>query len=850
MFRDVLRSTYPCNRRGVDINPKRKLSTDIAAILAAHAAGVTWASSSVDYQVSSTEIQEVIVTATRRSESLQNVPIAITALTAETLTQLNVQTFDDFAKYLPNLSTASKGPGQNELFMRGLSSTQSGNQGAGSLDSFPNVAIYLDDQSAQLPGRNLDIYAADLERVEVLEGPQGTLYGAGAQAGAVRYITNKPKINATEGGFEASYSTTAHGDPSDSVQAYVNLPLVQDVFAVRAVIYDDTRGGYIHNIPGKFARSGTDIGIVNYFGGVVPPNSPTINNDNLTNSAYNPTVYKGIRLSGFYKFNEDWNLLVQQTYQSLEADGVYSYDPSLGDLNVQQYNPSSDKDQFENTAWTVNGRIGALRLVYTGAYLDRKIDQVTDYTAYARGVYAAYYQCNGPAFPKGTGTANVCYSPSATWRDIERNTHQSHELRLSTPDDWHARGILGFFWEDYKIQDSMNFNYGTPLAGFFGQAPLSGTTQIDPSIRPDGDAFFDDITRGYKQKAVFGDFTYELIPARLTLSLGTRFYRMDTYELGSKNSAYGCRGEATGTCSVGDESLDALGLRKSYSGHKSKVNLSWKLADEILLYATYSEGFRPGGFNRGTGVLTANSPLFGIFSVPLSYAPDTLKNKEIGWKATWMDRRLQFNGAIYQEDWYNVQTSIFDPALYGSQIFVTNGPNYRVRGVEGDVIFKPTEHLTINSSAAWNSSTQMNDPSLLGNAGNVVSLVPTEGIGSTLANSPPFQGNIRARYETSLGDYATYGQVGAQHSAHSYASIITQGAFESPRQNQEAYTTYDAAIGVKRDAWGAELYGENLRDTRAQLYVNGFDFVHLVTVNRPRTIGVRISYRFKGDSNR
>ena len=179
-------------------------------------------------------------------------------------------------------------------------------------------------------GRNLDIYTVDMERIEVLEGPQGTLFGAGAEAGAVRYITNKPKLDTTEGGANASYSITAHGDPSTSVSAYLNLPLIADTLAVRGVIYDDERGGYIHNVPGTFSRSGTDLGIVDYFGGtkngntvitpgVVPAGSQSINNSALVNSAYNPTTYKGIRLSADYKINEDWNFLVQQTYQTLEA---------------------------------------------------------------------------------------------------------------------------------------------------------------------------------------------------------------------------------------------------------------------------------------------------------------------------------------------------------------------------------------------------------------------------------------------------------------------------------------------------------------------------------------------------
>src|ERR1700679_3345470 len=386
---------------GMTLNSNTTLAYAITAILGG-TSGLAYADTPASgTSGGSDEIQPITGTGQRRTENMQNVPITIQALTAETLTQLNVSTFDEFVRYLPNVTAASNGPAQGNIYMRGLSTGGSGNQGVGAVGAVPNVAIYLDEQSGQVPGRNLDIYAADLERIEVLEGPQGTLFGAGAQAGVLRYITNKPKLNTTEGGVEASYSTTAHGDPSDSVQAYINIPLIEDTLAVRAVIYDDARGGYIHNIPGTFARSGTDLGIVDYFGGsrngntvttpgVVPAGSETVNNSALVNSAYNPTVYQGARVSGLYKFNDDWNLLLEQSYQSMQANGVFGYELALGCLKVQQYNPSSDNDRFEDTAWTLNGKIDALKVVYTGGYLVRNIDQVTDYTAYARGLYATY----------------------------------------------------------------------------------------------------------------------------------------------------------------------------------------------------------------------------------------------------------------------------------------------------------------------------------------------------------------------------------------------------------------------------------------------------------------------------
>src|SRR5277367_4735302 len=258
------------------MNAKSKLSCAIAAILSSSAAGIAHGATAADVEASSDAIQEVTVTAQRRTENMQDVPIQIQALTGETLTQLSVTTFDDFVKYLPNVTSASNGPGQGVIFMRGLATSTLATQGSSGIGSFPNVAVYLDDQSGQLPSRNLDVYAADIERIEVLEGPQGTLFGGGAEAGVVRYITNKPKLDVTEGSVTAGYGTTAHGDPNSNLEAVLNLPLIADTLAVRAVIYDDNRGGYINNVPSTFVRHNSDFGIY-YAGGSVPANSLVIN---------------------------------------------------------------------------------------------------------------------------------------------------------------------------------------------------------------------------------------------------------------------------------------------------------------------------------------------------------------------------------------------------------------------------------------------------------------------------------------------------------------------------------------------------------------------------------------------
>src|SRR3984885_11648109 len=244
------------------MNSNPKLSYAIAAILSGSSSGLVHAAAAADTTATDVDaIQEITVTAQRRTENMQDVPISIQALTSETLTQLNVTTFDDFVKYVPNVTTAGNGPGQNSIFMRGLSVGVTGQQGTGTTGPIPNVAVYLDDMSGALPGRNLDVYAADMERIEVLEGPQGTLFGSGAQAGVLRYITNKPKLDVTEGAANAGYSYTAHGDPNSNLDAMINLPLIEGTLAARAVIYTDNRGGYINNVPSPFSREGADLAL-------------------------------------------------------------------------------------------------------------------------------------------------------------------------------------------------------------------------------------------------------------------------------------------------------------------------------------------------------------------------------------------------------------------------------------------------------------------------------------------------------------------------------------------------------------------------------------------------------------
>ncbi|HVN43687.1 MAG TPA: TonB-dependent receptor [Steroidobacteraceae bacterium] len=923
---------------------KSKISYAVAAILSGSAAGA-WAQEQAPATTETTSegITEVIVTAQRRSEKMQDVPISMQALTSQTLQQLNVTTFDDYLKYLPNVTSANNGPGQNEVFMRGLSAGSQASQGSGSTGLWPNVAIYLDNQSGQLPNRNLDIYAADIERIEVLAGPQGTLFGAGAEAGVIRYITNAPKLDRTEANVTATYGVTAGGDPNTAVSAVLNVPLIENTLAARAVIYNDRRGGYIDNVPATFTRKNTDLGMVFAYypanalgqcpdgqpnnGYCVPPGSPALNNYLIASNNINPVTYQGIRAEVLYKFTDDWDLLITQSYQDMQSQGVFYQQPYASDgaplqpLQVTLFNPAYNKDKFESTAWTVNGKFGDIRAVYTGGYLVRHIDQTGDYTNYARGVYADYYQCYGPgSYSTVPLTTSKCYSPSAAWHATEQNQHFQSELRFSTPDEWRMRGILGAFWEKNKLYDQTAWKYKElppcTSSGTGGVDPgntgclsnvgtIPGTTVKYPGVQDDNTSFYQDQVREVKQLAFFTSVDFDLIPKTLTITGGIRWFRFDNSMKGSVLSSFGCFQQglngviATGAsngCYIANSpnpypapafgstyysyNLDYDGLSDTETGTRSRGNLTWHVTPDVMVYYTYSQGFRPGGFNQngnapkayisltpGTGA----PPNAAQYLIPRSYTSDSLRNNEIGWKTEFFSHRLLWNGALYKENWNNVQIEFFNPGVVGNLFYDTNGQDFEIKGVETQLEAQITDGFTLQAAAAWNSSEQKNSPALLvnnpaapgygkpiTNACNLflVTCQPVQNpygtVGSPSADAPPMQFSLHGRYEWHLKEYVPFIQAGAFHTAHYFTQAganptyhlggtvsTSRGRFENP-----AYTTYDAAVGVSKDAWRFTLSCENLTNSNHSTFISSQQFITAQTPLRPRVINGTFAYSF------
>jgi outer membrane receptor protein involved in Fe transport len=833
----------------------------------------------------------IIVSATRRDETIQNVPMTLQALSGDTLDKLNVTNFNDLLKFTPNVTFASNGPGQGAIFMRGLSTGFAGNQSSGTIAPFPNVALYLDDQSMQFPARNADVYVADLERIEVLEGPQGTLFGGGAEAGAVRYITAKPKLDKFEGHIEGSFGGTVGGAANAAFNATVNIPVIADKLAIRATIYDDHHGGYINNVYSTFTRQASDPGSVSY--GFVPSatnqaNNGQYNNANMVKNNYNPIDYTGGRVEALWDIVPDWSLLVTESYQRVDAEGTFATYPTgsdfqpLGKLSTTTFSPSYNIDSYWNTAWTVNGKVGDWKVVYTGAYMTRNINEQQDYTNYSRTAGGMYYQCTGSATGFGKGST-YCYSPIANWNDQIRNTHHSEEFRIQSPEHSRVRVIAGAYYENYKIYDVMRFNYTSipgctagaisadqPCVGVVSTYP--GATANQPGTEPVGTSFGEDTQRGYTQLAFFGSIDVDILP-NLTLTGGTRYYDYKEYELGSQYETYtDCF--QTLVCPIaggGNHNIDADNDHVSYHGFKSKGQLTYKPADHTMLYAVFSQGFRPGGFNRRGYYIFPDQNGVNQYFRPLIYTPDKLTNWEAGIKTDLFDRKVQFNLSGYYMVWNNPPIGIFDPAGgYGNTTFTTNGPSYHIKGAELQIVARPATGVSFQGGLTYNDSKQSSAPLLTvdnpasvnngqpltsyykgGNQINVFS--PFGNIGDVTPFSPHVQADLRGRYEWPAGTATTYFVSGGV----SYISGMWNQPATYPSGNGVAvpyttilryympgYATVDAQLGFRHDDWTVTLFGENLTNTHASTFTSSAQFIKSEVPVRPMTYGLKIGTKF------
>ncbi|WP_262500991.1 TonB-dependent receptor [Pseudohalioglobus sediminis] len=721
------------------------------------------------------QLEEVVVTATKRAASLQDVPISIQALGQDQLDDLNITNFQDYVMQLPSVSFTQRRPGQANLFMRGISDGGNSNQ---SLQG-PSVAVYLNEQPVTAIGFNLDVHVYDVERIEVLMGPQGTLYGAASQAGNLRIITNKPSTDGFEAGFDLSAETISDGDNGYMAEGFVNMPL-GDSAALRLTAWWDDDGGYIDAVPDTITY---------------PLSGITRNNDGYVKDDFNTSEKRGLRAALMVDLNDSWTATASAMYQELESEGVWDHDPTeFDDFEVDRFFEDSQEDEWAQFALTVEGDLGFADLTYAGSYLDRDFDTYNDYSHYSiDGFVEPYYTCYVSYF-------GPCVDPSIQYSNHSEMTFQTHELRLASQGE-RVEWIVGTFYSEQETAFDSRWSVPT----------------INPGAAVEDDLYFQtDQIREDSEVSVFGELTYRFTDA-LAGTVGYRYFDGETTLEGFVGTVF------WPNCCFGFSPTrppDNVDSKASYDDGTMKVNLTYDISDDVMVYGTYAEGYRPGGANRSPGVGE-------------TYDPDFLDSYELGFKSTLMDGRLRLNGAVYFMDWDDIQLGFFNPdiSLLG---LVDNVGTAESKGFEFDTTFLATENIELSLAYAYNQAELTEDY-----YANDSSAVPDAEDGQDLPFTPDNKYTATARYTFDMFQMPSALQVN-----YAYTDEMYNDLFLSNREKMDDYGLLSASLRVEGDGWHATLYGENLTDEVAELYINSVDIQRLVTVNKPRTFGVSFGMRF------
>ena len=819
---DAMRSSAPAALpRGSYTRLALAIATALSGTATIHPVQAASADASTD------SLEEVIVTARKRSENLQNVPVSIDVYTAKDLQNLAISQFEDYATKTPSISFVSAGPGTQTFVMRGVSD--------GSNPNYANTAttaFLLDDMSMNYYGTTPDLHLYDIQQIEVLNGPQGTTFGASAMAGALRFITNKPDPKAFSAGIDLDGDKISGGTHNGTVEAFVNIPLIEDWTALRISGFSDYHGGFINNA--LTTRS--------WVNGTVSNNSAWSGND------YNVEKVTGFRVALGQKIAEGWNASLTTSYQRQLTHGAWDEDPTIGGATnylgqlvdgparplppntVVRFGPEFKQYYTKTLDFHLDGDVGIGDLVFASTYWaqdDRWVNEYSEYMQYLNQ-YAnppdttfnastqQAYDCLTDPF-NGAGYSG-CKVP-IQYYDYDQHIYRwSNELRLASKEGGRFHWLGGVYWE--KTEEPITNIYHMPGLQTSGQAwQATAASYGQTGLPPSPDDWYSYVSRSdYLQTTEFGNITFDITP-RVHLGLGTVHFHSDF-----STTTYGGFWYSPQYTSV-----------YGGSSHKwnSKVDLSVNATDNVLVYADWAQGFRDGGVNGGLpSGCTANG-------VPAQFTPDTLTNYELGLKTQMLDKHLTWNTALYYMPWKNLQTLVFDPSICPSSSFNANVGNARVYGAESNVKYQASNALSMEFSASYN------DARVLTNNFNNASFAVSPG--ERLPYDPYFSWSGNVRYDAPIRDALKgYVQFDIAHKGDMWNDLETSGSNGLPRVLQPGYSVLNLRFGLHQSEshWLAEFYITNLTNKNAVIYTNEGNFDLRYTRNEPRVFGGRLSYRW------
>jgi iron complex outermembrane receptor protein len=729
-----------------------------------------------------TSLGAITVTATKHATAIDKTPMAITAVPAEVLADAGAQNINDMIKMVPGVSVQDAGAGQSRISIRGI-------YAAGE----PTTGIYYDETSIpgsvgttnDAGGHQPDLNLFDIDRVEVLRGPQGTLYGASSMGGAIRLISNKPELDRVDGSVEAGYAVTDGGAPSWLSNAMFNLPLIQDKLALRVVADKQDTGGYIDNV----VLDRTHVGDFKQGGGrVMLRYQPT---DKVTLDASFSTQATNAEPDFWSPYPERWALA-----------SVYPVDlPSKYGSEVATLVPYRDHTKISNV--TLNWDLDWATLTAVTSYVDRQSDYSQDSTPlfqYAKALLSA------------VGLEHVYnadqYIPSFLYYP-GRTTDWSNELRLSSNNNDTLDWTAGLYEEQRKSRLFSENLYADAETG----GPLSPSEMF----------FRRHITDDLQQKAAYGEATWHVTPD-LNITGGLRYYDYSKDITGYTDLNFNFP-------LIGGGTLPPTTVSAGQNGWLKKLNISYDLAPNAMLYALAADGMRPGGANQ-------------LINLPVNlttYKSDSLWNYELGIKSNWLDRKLYFTADVYQINWHNMQVSAI--TLDGTSEFITNAGAARMRGLEWDVLYRPIPGLDLSANFNYIDAVLTQD--------QISSLYEEQGVlgraGDRVPNTPKYTGLVSADYRWPMGDnLGGMARLDANYVGTSYSTFRPN---DPTRTSMGNYTMVDGRIGMEdgNGHWSAYLYVKNMFNTLAfvstglQTYYSPFGEAYTIA---PRTIGIDLKYNF------
>jgi iron complex outermembrane recepter protein len=776
------------------------------AVAAALAVAPSRAPAAAPADSSAGALQEIVVTARKREENLQDVPLSIDVFTKRDMQNLGITSFDDYAEKVPSISFISVGPGTQLFVMRGVSDGSNPNYSNTSATGF-----FLDDMSLSWAGVQPDLHLYDIERIEVLNGPQGTTFGASSMAGAIRYVTNKPDVNAFSAGIDFNGGHIEGGQNNWTYEGFLNVPIIQGMLGLRVSAFSDSHGGFINNK--LTARTWVNT--------AVSDNSAWARND------YNRAHLEGGRIALKGVLNDDWSATLTYSFQRQHTIGAWDEDPNLAPRTVERFGPEGHLFEAKTLDFHVDGDVGIGDLVFASTYWSLPTRQQNEYSQYIEnfqgGANEGVTCVNDPVY--GTGPYTGCKVPIQYFEYHTNPQRWSNELRLASKPGTRFHWLGGLYWEKTVDKNSGSTYYmpglRTDSPAFQYYNAYNGTPPGSTSLPPT--QWYGYMTRtDYLQTTEFANISFDFTD-KLNVEAGVVHFR-------SNARYYSPFGQFAYAATTPSLTID------SSKKWDAKYGINYKITDKVMVYADFAQGFRDGGSNSG---YPASCYAKGV---PPAYVPDTLNNYEIGWKTSALGGRLVWDGATYLMHWKQLQTIIYDVDICAPSSFNANVGNARIYGVESNISYKFSDNWSLQAAGSYTDSRLVSS--------QYTTFEPN--VGERLPYVPYFSWSWNLRYEHPLIEgLRGYAQVDMAHKGDMWDDLHVGGSNGFPRMLQPDYSLLNLRVGLNPAGghWLSEFYITNLTDKNAIIYTNTGNFDLRLTTNEPRVFGLRLNYRFGKEAN-